>query len=41
MTNPWGNDSYTGEWSDNSAQWTDALRAEAGATINDLDGSFF
>ena len=41
MTNPWGVDAYTGEWSDNSPLWTDALRAEAGATVNDQDGAFY
>jgi len=41
MTNPWGNDSYTGDWSDNSPLWTAALRTEAGSTINDQDGCFF
>jgi hypothetical protein len=28
LSNPWGVDVYTGDWSDNSSLWTATLRAE-------------
>ena len=28
--NPWASDSFSGKWSDTSAEWTDALKLEAG-----------
>jgi len=39
--NPWGHDSYTGEWGDKSTLWTDILRKEVGAVDNNEDGVFF
>jgi len=39
--NPWGVDSYTGEWSDTSTLWKDTLRQEVGAVNNNNDGVFF
>ncbi len=41
MMNPWGVDSYTGEWSDTSTLWKDTLRQEVGAVNNNNDGVFF
>lgn len=41
MANPWGVDSYTGDWSDTSSKWTTTLRNEVGSTNNDNDGVFF
>lgn len=32
LRNPWGSDSFNGDWSDKSDKWTAALRQEAGAT---------
>ena len=40
VRNPWGKESFRGDWSDKSSKWTDALRAEVGATNKD-DGIFF
>ena len=40
VRNPWGKESFHGDWSDKSSKWTAALRAEVGATEND-DGIFF
>jgi hypothetical protein len=40
IRNPWGKESFHGDWSDKSSKWTDALRAEVGATNKD-DGIFF
>ena len=41
LRNPWGRDSFTGEWSDKSPLWTDALRAEVGVGSDDQDGIIF
>ena len=41
MSNPWGNDAYKGDWSDNSSLWTAAFRAEVGAVNDAADGVFF
>ena len=41
LSNPWGVDKYTGDWSDNSSKWTDALRKEVGSSVNEEDGTFF
>ena len=41
MMNPWGVDSYTGEWSDTSTKWNPTLRKEVGAVDNNNDGVFF
>ena len=38
LRNPWGNDSFNGDWSDKSNKWTAALRQEAGATDDQGDG---
>ena len=40
IRNPWGSETFKGDWSDKSAKWTPALRAEAGSVIGD-DGEFF
>ena len=40
IRNPWGAETYKGDYSDKSAKWTPALRAEAGSTIAN-DGEFF
>ena len=39
--NPWGRDSYHGDWSDNSDKWTPALAAEAGFVKDREDGTIF
>jgi hypothetical protein len=40
MRNPWGSETFKGDWSDKSSLWTDALREKAGSAIAD-DGEFF
>jgi len=40
LRNPWGCEEWNGHWSDNSALWSDKLRAEVGSTIEN-DGIFF
>ena len=40
LFNPWARDRFTGNWSDSSPLWTDALRAEVGSTIAN-DGHFW
>ena len=40
MFNPWASDAFTGNWSDSSSLWTDALRAEVGSTVAN-DGHFW
>lgn len=40
LRNPWGQKEWTGAWSDNSSLWTDELRVELGASV-DEDGIFF
>ena len=32
MRNPWGNEAYTGPWSDSDSVWTDGYRAQLGHT---------
>ena len=32
LRNPWGDFEWTGDWGDNSACWTDALKKEDGKT---------
>lgn len=39
--NPWGNDSFKGDWSDQSLLWTPELEKEAGFTNNQGDGLIF
>ena len=41
LRNPWGVDSFHGDWSDESTKWTPALRKEAGAVVNKKDGIIF
>ena len=41
LRNPWGRDSYTGDWSDNSNLWTDTLRSEVGVARDKSDGIIF
>ena len=40
IRNPHGRDAYTGDWSDSSAKWTEALRKEAGQESGN-DGVFW
>jgi hypothetical protein len=40
MRNPWGREGYTGPYSDESNEWNDKLRKEAGSVIGN-DGIFF
>ena len=40
LRNPWGREVYSGPYSDDSSDWTDALKAEAGMVAAD-DGTFF
>jgi len=40
MFNPWSQDKFTGNWSDSSSLWTDALKKEAG-WVSANDGMFF
>ena len=40
VRNPWGREKYSGPYSDDSSDWTDALKAEAGMVKAD-DGIFF
>ena len=40
LRNPWGSGEWQGDWSDNSALWTPALRKQVGAVSGD-DGAFF
>ena len=41
LANPWGVDSFKGDWSDNSSKWTPALRKEVASVVNEQDGVFF
>ena len=41
IRNPWGNETFTGAWSDNSDKWTDELAKEAGLNVNEWDGIFY
>lgn len=40
LRNPWGSESYHGDWSDTSSKWTEQFRKEAGWPSRD-DGIFF
>ena len=40
VRNPWGSESYKGDFSDKSKAWTDDLRKQAGNVVKD-DGEFF
>ena len=40
IRNPWGRIEWKGDWSDNSALWTPALRQQVGSKVED-DGYFF
>ena len=40
LRNPWGQGEWTGAWSDNDSVWTDELRTQLGAKVED-DGIFF
>lgn len=35
LSNPWGVDKYTGDYSDSSSKWTSALRTEVGAAVDE------
>ena len=39
--NPWGSDSFKGDWSDQSTKWTTTYAAEAGFTKDQEDGFIF
>jgi len=41
LRNPWSGGEWTGDWSDKSTKWTDALKKEAGHRDFKYDGSFF
>ena len=40
LRNPWGQGEWTGDWSDKSPIWTDALKKQVGFVDGD-DGIFF
>ena len=40
IRNPWGKEEYNGPYSDRSKLWTDDLRKQAGASVNN-EGIFF
>ena len=40
MRNPWGKETYWGDWSDESGLWTPGLRQQAGSVVLN-DGEFF
>lgn len=40
IRNPWGNTEWTGDWSDSSSLWTDAIKKQLG-WVNQDDGSFW
>ena len=40
LRNPWGDFEWTGDWSDNSSNWTDPLKKQLGWTSED-DGTFW
>ena len=41
IRNPWGRESYTGDWNDDSSQWNQAFIDEVGVYVNEEDGIFF
>jgi len=41
LRNPWGVETFTGPWSDSSALWTEALKAEVNLQSNSEDGFFY
>jgi Calpain family cysteine protease len=41
LSNPWGYDAYTGDYSDGSSLWTSTLRAEVSSVQDVNDGTFF
>ena len=41
LRNPWGRDSFTGDWSDMSDLWTNSLRSEVGIAKDSNDGVIF
>ena len=40
IRNPWGSETYHGDWSDNSEKWTEQFKQEAGHVSRD-DGIWF
>lgn len=40
MRNPWGVESYFGDWGDRSDKWTEQYKQEAGY-VDDNDGAWF
>ena len=41
IRNPWGQETYKGDWGDNSSKWTPALAKEVGLKKNMKDGIFY
>ena len=41
LRNPWGRDSFNGDWSDKSGKWTDQLAKEANLKVDQQDGLIF
>ena len=41
LRNPWGHQEWSGDWSDQSSQWTDELRTKLNHKKQDDDGVFF
>ena len=40
MRNPWGSETYNGEWHDGDRRWTRDLKNQVGL-VKDNDGTFF
>ena len=40
IRNPWGKETFNGDWSDESGLWTPGLRQQAGSVVLN-DGEFF
>lgn len=40
LRNPWGIEKYSGDWSDQSGRWTEAMREQVGH-LTDNDGKFY
>ena len=40
LRNPWGIEKYSGDWSDQSDRWTEAMRKQVGH-LTDNDGKFY